>query len=1353
MADQPIILTGSDGADTLRGADGRDSLYGGKGDDKLYGGEGNDWLYGGPGADVLDGGAGVDWVFYTGSSAGVTITFSEVTRTINGEQVTTYEGAGLGGDAAGDRLVNVEVVVGSDHNDRLEGGKGIDDLRGGKGNDYLYGGAGFVDWLYGGPGADVLDGGAGHDRALYRGSSAGVTITFSEVTRTINGEQVTTYEGAGLGGDAEGDRLINVESVSGSEHNDRLYGGKGNDSFDGGGGGDDQLYGGPGDDFLSDGAGDDQLYGGAGDDHLLGGPDNDKLYGNAGHDLLGGGPDSDKLYGNAGDDFLSGDGGDDQLDGGEGHDTLNGGEGADTLNGGAGLDTLNGGAGNDILRGGAGLDTISYAGSDAAVDIRLSTGHASGGHAKGDEFSEVESILGSAHNDRLEGDANDNALTGGAGADRLYGGGGDDSLYGGAGNDRLEGMAGDDHLYGGEGADQLYGGAGWDGLKGGPGADVLDGGAGGSDVVFYEDSSAGVTITFSEVTRTINGEQVTTYEGAGSGGDAAGDRLINVEQVHGSYHNDRLYGGKGNDYLTGGFAGDDQLYGGAGDDILSSHYGNDQLHGGAGDDRLYGGPDNDKLYGNAGNDFLGDDEGDDQLDGGEGNDWLVGREGADTLTGGAGDDKLNGGAGNDILRGGAGVDTISYAGSDAAVDIRLSTGHASGGHAKGDTFSAVESIIGSAHNDRLEGDANDNELTGGEGDDQLKGGAGDDWLYGGEGNDFLSGNYGDDWLHGGKGADRLYGGAGNDILRGGAGDDQLYAGNGDDWLEGGAGADSLNGGAGNDTISYWHSDAGVDIRLSAGHASGGHAKGDAFSEVENIIGSHYNDRLEGDANDNELIGDAGDDTLYGGAGNDRLVGGAVYFDLEDEGRDHLYGGAGDDQLYGGRGDDRLEGGAGADTLTGGERADTLTGGAGADIFRFERGDSLGSGDVITDFTVAGANRDALDLRAFNIDLARNLESQGLTLSDLMDADGDGATDDRKITLPDSGTITLLNLGDVALAIDDFTFAGDGGALTNVDAGDGAGVPSWRSHLQEVVTSGGLTGRLDAGDLSIGGGVDLPASDDGLHRSNYHLYYRADGGSYFLRFDDAVTADLPVGATAAQVDAALEGLDGITSAEVTGEPGNFTIALTADEPHVLQWGDLRLDGDGQLDYLAEPPADDGDGGALTNVDAGDEPEAQPDPDPEGDGGALTGTLINVEAGDEPEVLPPQKSILQQHLNLLELIIGGATGSLDAGALSIVGGVDLPASDDGLHRSSYHLYYRADGGSYFLRFDDAVTADLPVGATAAQVDAALEGLDGVTSAEVTGEPGNFTIALTADEPHVLQWGDLRLDGDGSLDYLIA
>ena len=413
---------------------------------------------------------------------------------------------------------------------------------------------------------------------------------------------------------------------------------------------------------------------------------------------------------------------------------------------------------------------------------------------------------------------------------------------------------------------------------------------------------------------------------------------------------------------------------------------------------------------------------------------------------------------------------------------------------------------------------------------------------------------------------------GADTLRGTDGDDELYGGAGDDTLYGYAGNDTLIGGTGVDRMGGW---AGND-KMSGGEGN------------DKMSGGEGADRLEGGEGNDKLWGDQGDDQLDGGTGNDKLWG--------NQGDDQLDGGTGNDKLWGDQGDDQLDGGAGADTLWGGVGADTLTGGTGTDIFRFHRGDSLGSGDVITDFVVAGANRDALalDLRVFNIDLTRNLESQGLTLSDLMDADRDGATDDRKITLPDGGTITLLNLGDVALAIDDFTFVrdtgawpnvdpspdpegqpgpepgGNGGALTNVDAGDDAGVniwrSHWRSHLQEVVTSGGLTGRLDAGDLSIGGGVDLPASDDSLHRSSYHLYYDADGGSYFLRFDDAITADLPVGATAAQVDAALEGLDGVTSAEVTGEPGNFTIALTADEPHVLQWGDLRLDGDGSLDYL-------------------------------------------------------------------------------------------------------------------------------------------------------------------------------------------
>ena len=326
-------------------------------------------------------------------------------------------------------------------------------------------------------------------------------------------------------------------------------------------------------------------------------------------------------------------------------------------------------------------------------------------------------------------------------------------------------------------------------------------------------------------------------------------------------------------------------------------------------------------------------------------------------------------------------------------------------HDLGSLFAAIRethhnTLTGTDGADHLEGSEGHDWLFGGAGNDYLNGVAGADLLSGGAGNDFLLGgdsfgldlSRGNIWnetrlrgdsfdlLRGDAGDDLLFGGPWDDDLEGGAGSDYLEGGEGDDWLSGGAGADLLIGGPGADTISYAGSDAAVDIRLSTGHASGGDAEGDVFSGVENIIGSAHNDRLAGDANDNELTGGAGDDRLYGGRGG---------------------------------GNDRLTGGAGEDRLTGG---------AGSDIFAFSPNHSLGNGDVIADFTVAGADRDALDLRAFGLATATTLtelEDQGLTISDLMDADGDGATDDREIILPDSGVITLLDVGNTALAIDNF----------------------------------------------------------------------------------------------------------------------------------------------------------------------------------------------------------------------------------------------------------------------------------------------------------------------------------------------
>ncbi|MFD1729814.1 calcium-binding protein, partial [Rhizobium viscosum] len=80
-------------------------VTGGLGNDVLHGGNGNDILIGGAGADVLNGGAGTDTVSYAGSSSGVTIDLDA--------------GTGHGGDAEGDTLSGIEVVVGSGYGDTL----------------------------------------------------------------------------------------------------------------------------------------------------------------------------------------------------------------------------------------------------------------------------------------------------------------------------------------------------------------------------------------------------------------------------------------------------------------------------------------------------------------------------------------------------------------------------------------------------------------------------------------------------------------------------------------------------------------------------------------------------------------------------------------------------------------------------------------------------------------------------------------------------------------------------------------------------------------------------------------------------------------------------------------------------------------------------------------------------------------------------------------------------------------------------------------------------------------------------------------------------------------------------------
>lgn len=461
---------------------------------------------------------------------------------------------------------------------------------------------------------------------------------------------------------------------------------------------------------------------------------------------------------------------------------------------------------------------------------------------------------------------------GGAGADSFLGGSGNDTAYGFAGDDILQGEGGDDVLVGHDGNDTLNGGAGDDWLVGGAGKDQMNG-MEGIDWVSYEDAVSKVTV-----------DLTLGWQDTGGGGT---DRMVGIENLYGSIHNDSLLGDAGANTLSG------QL----GDDILDGRAGNDVLNGGAG---------------------------------------------KDSLLGGDGDDILNGGAGDDSLNGGAGIDWASYEGATSAVsvDLLLTTAQNTGG-AGLDRLLYIENLAGSVFGDSLSGNtlanslrglAGDDVLYGRGGNDVIEGGAGWDWLVGGLGNDTIDGGGDIDWasyedaskgvtvslaitgaqntLGAGtdilSGIENLYGSAFGDILTGDAGanrlhgaegNDKLYGGEGDDTLAPGIGQDLIDGGAGIDTVSYDGAATGVFVQLWNATTQETGVGAHTFVGIENIYGSAQRDFLWGDASVNWLAGAGGDDYLNSWGSGDTLEGGA--------------------------GDDVLTGTVGVVTLLGGEGSDTF----------------------------------------------------------------------------------------------------------------------------------------------------------------------------------------------------------------------------------------------------------------------------------------------------------------------------------------------------------------------------------------------------------------------------------------------
>jgi Ca2+-binding RTX toxin-like protein len=488
------------------------------------------------------------------------------------------------------------------------------------------------------------------------------------------------------------------------------------------------------------------------------------------------------------------------------------------------------------------------------------------------------------------------------------------------------------------------------------------------------------------------------YMGGGDGVDTVdyrsvtGDLNINVGTgiVTGASGNDNLnlvenaYGGFGNDTFTGSSFFDNVLDGGAGNDtFMAADGGNDTFIGGEGIDTVsYAGVANSVNINLMAGTVSAFNYGSDGVS--SGNDLISSVE--KVIGGLHGDIFIASNAAED-MNGGGGLDTVSFVAAGAGVNVNLVTGLATGGSGN-DVISSFENVIASDHNDTVVANATNNVIDGRMGVDTVSyfnqlDAISVDFVSGtvnglqGQGtltsvenviatgfNDsFVSSSF-NNVIDGGAGSDTVsyatsvasvevnlaagtsFGGGGMDTL---LGVENVVGSIYNDTLQGNNFVNRIDGGAGNDTVSYSSAAGGVKVDLSTGSTTGNGAGGsDVLVSIENIIGSNLNDAITGTNGDNVMDGAGGADTVvYTKAAS------AVTIDLLDG---YATGGGGNDGLI------SIENAIGSnfgDKLIGGAGNNILNGGAGIDMASYEFAASAVAVDMVNGTVSGGAGRDTL----------------------------------------------------------------------------------------------------------------------------------------------------------------------------------------------------------------------------------------------------------------------------------------------------------------------------------------------------------------------------------------------------------